>query len=96
MEELRKIIALAVEEGVRKALENANFATTEKDPDELLTIKQVHKEFNIGTRMVQKMFNDPELAVQRYTRPFRVSRKALKEYMNTSHNYLCEGGELDD
>lgn len=57
---------------------------------ELLTIEQVHEEFNIGTSMVQKMFNDPELAVQRYTRPFKVSRQALKEYMTKRHDYLCE------
>lgn len=58
---------------------------------ELLTIEQVHTEFDIGTNMVQKMFNDPELPVQRYTKPFKVSRQALNEYMKKRHDYLCEG-----
>lgn len=58
---------------------------------ELLTIEQVHTEFDIGTNMVQKMFNDPELPVQRYTKPFKVSRQALNEYMTKRHDYLCEG-----
>ncbi len=90
MEELKELIAVAVEQGVRKALENVNITMNGKDKNELLTIEQVHKEFNIGTNMVQKMFNDPELAVQRYTKPFRVSRQSLNEYMTKSHDYLCE------
>lgn len=90
MEELRKLIALAVEEGVKKGLENANFI--KNGNDELLTIEQVHKEFGIGLSKVREMFNDPKLPVQRYTRPFKVSRGAVKEYMSTeSHDYLCEG-----
>lgn len=40
--------------------------------------------------MVRKMFNDKELAVQRYTVPFKVTRGALIEYMKKSHDYLCE------
>lgn len=57
---------------------------------EMLTIEQVHEEFDIGMNMVRKMFNDPELPVQRYTKPFKVNRQALKEYMTKSHDYLCE------
>ena len=62
-----------------------------EDQYELLTIEQVHTEFDIGTNMVQKMFNDPELPVQRYTKPFKVTRQALNEYMTKRHDYLCEG-----
>lgn len=61
------------------------------EQNELLTVEQVHKEFGIGTNMVRKMFNDKELAVQRYTVPFKVTRGALIEYMKKSHDYLCEG-----
>ena len=60
-----------------------------KDPNELLTAEDVHKEFNIGINMVQKMFKDPELEVQRYTIPFKVKRQALNNYMNKRHDYLC-------
>lgn len=38
--------------------------------------------------MVRKMFNDPELPVQRYTIPFKVTRQALNEYMKKEHDYL--------
>lgn len=60
------------------------------EQNELLTVEQVHQEFGIGTNMVRKMFNDPELQVQRYTKPFLVSRQALNDYMKVSHDYLCE------
>lgn len=61
-----------------------------KNPNELLTIEQVHKEFGIGLNMTRKIFNDPELPVQRYTIPFKVTRKAIEEYVNKKHDYLCE------
>ena len=61
-----------------------------QDPYELLTIEQVHKEKNIGINTVRKMFNDPELPVQRYTTPFKVTRQALNEYISKNHNYLSE------
>lgn len=62
-----------------------------KNPNELLTIEQVHQEFKIGTCTVQKMFKDPELPVQRYTSPFKVTRRAIEYYLNKRHDYLCEG-----
>ena len=61
-----------------------------KNPNELLTANQVHEEFKIGINMVQKMFRDPELPVQRYTIPFKVTRKAIEDYVNVRHDYLCE------
>lgn len=57
--------------------------------DELLTQKQIVEEFDIGSVKVQKMFNDPELPVQKYTKPFKVKRGALKKYLDVRHDYLC-------
>ena len=63
----------------------------DKEKDfELLTIEQVHEEFDIGVQMVRKMFKDPKLPVQKYTIPFKVTRGALKQYMQERHDYLCE------
>lgn len=61
-----------------------------KDPNELLTIEQVHEEFDIGENMVRKMFKDPKLPVQRYTTPFKVTRQAFNKYINEKHDYLSE------
>jgi len=63
-----------------------------KDPNELLTINQVVAETGIGINTVQKMFKDPELPVQRYTVPFRVTRQAFNKYINENHDYLSERG----
>lgn len=90
-EKLAEIISKAVKDGVKEALEETNGIFREgKDPYELLTVEQVHQEKDIGINMVRKMFNDPKLPVQRYTTPFKVTRKAINEYINTHHNYLCE------
>ena len=90
MEDLKELIATAVEQGVRRGLENVNFAINGKDPNELLTIEQIHEETGIGTVMLRKMFKDPELAVQRYTTPFKVTRGAFNDYLSKRHDYLSE------
>lgn len=64
-----------------------------KDLNELLTMKQVQEEFGIGENMVQKIFKDEELPVQRYTVPFKVTRQAFYNYLNSKHDYLCKGGK---
>lgn len=61
-----------------------------KDPNELLTVEQVHEEFGIGVNMIRKMFKDPELQVQVYTIPFKVTRKAFNDYVSVRHDYLSE------
>lgn len=58
--------------------------------EELLTVNQIHEEFGIGVSKVRKMFEDPDLPVQKYTIPYKVKRKKLLEYMDTRHDYLCE------
>lgn len=62
--------------------------TQNQSMNELLTIEDVHKEYDIGINTVRKMFNDPQLPVQRYTVPFKVTRQALNEYMSEKHDYL--------
>ena len=61
-----------------------------KNPNELLTVEQIHEEFDIGINMVRKMFKDPKLPVQRYTVPFKVTRQAIENYINLEHDYLSE------
>lgn len=61
-----------------------------KNPNELLTVEQVHEEYKIGINMVRKIFQDPKLPVQRYTVPFKVIRYAMDKYVSEEHNYLSE------
>lgn len=58
--------------------------------EQLLTVKQIHEEFGIGINKIRKMFEDPDLPVQKYTTPYKVKRKKLLEYMDIRHDYLCE------
>lgn len=74
----------------RKTNELLMYGYQGKNPNELLTIKQVHEEFGIGINKVQEMFKDSELPVQRYTTPFKVTRQAVNNYINTRHDYLSE------
>ena len=90
MEDFKELIATAVEEGVARALENSNIIVNDVNLDELLTAEQVHKEYGIGVNSVRKMFADKELAVQRYTTPFKVTRRAVNDYLSKSHDYLSE------
>ena len=81
MEDLKELIALAVEEGVKRGLANVNL-TNGKDPYELLTAEQVAKETGIAINKVRQLFNDPDMGVQSYTKPKLVTRKALNEFMS--------------
>ena len=93
MEELKEIITTAVEQGVKNALANMNIGSATingKDPNELLTVEQVHEEFNIGINKVREMFKDPELGAQKYTRPFKVLRKSVNNYITVNRDYLKE------
>lgn len=82
MEDLKELIALAVEEGVKRGLTNVDFAINGKDPNELLTAEQVAKETGIAINKVRQLFNDPDLAVQSYTKPKLVTRKAWNEFVS--------------
>ncbi len=86
MEELLKTLI----DEQRKTNELLMYGYQGKNPNELLTIKQVHEEFGIGINKVQEMFKDSELPVQRYTTPFKVTRQAVNNYINTRHDYLSE------
>lgn len=68
----------------------------DENPYELLTIEQIHEETGIGENMIQKMFRDPEMPVQRYTKPFKVTRQAFCEYLGKAHDYLKKGADTND
>lgn len=53
-----------------------------KDPNELLTAEQISNETGIAINKVRQLFNDPDLAVQSYTKPKLVTRKAWNEFVS--------------
>ena len=62
----------------------------EKNPNELLTIEQIVEEYSIGKVKVLKMFQDPNLPVQRYTKPFKVIKNTVDKYFEVRHDDLCD------
>ena len=86
MEELLKIMI----DEQKRTNELLMYGYQGKNPNELLTVEQIHKEFNIGIITVRKIFQDESLPVQRYTTPFKVTRKAFNDYINKNHDYLSE------
>ena len=89
-EKLTDLIINAVAEGIRQGFQRVG-TINGKDPNELLDINQVCKEFNMGMVKARKVFKDPELPVQRYTKKHTVTRRAMQEYVSVKHDYLKEG-----
>lgn len=92
MEEILKELL----EEQRKTNELLMYNNSGKDPNELLTIKQICEEFDMGENKVRKVFTDPELPVQRYTTPFKVTRQAFNKYINVSHDNLIERKQTNE
>ena len=53
-----------------------------------LTVADIVREYQIGEQTVYKIFNDPELPVQSYTKPQFVLRGELNKYFSKRHDYL--------
>lgn len=71
LEELLKEINLKLETIVNQ-----------KDDYELLTAEQITKETGIPINNVRQLFNNKDLAVQTYTKPRKVTRKAWNEFIS--------------
>lgn len=92
MEELLKEL-IVEQKKMREEQEKTNellmYSSQGKNPNELLTAKQIAEEFDIGENTVRdKQFKDPELPVQTYTHPMKVTRKAYQKYFDKRHDYL--------
>lgn len=74
----------------KKTNEILSYSNQGKNPYELLTMAKIKEEYGIGGGKLLKMFNDPDLPVQRYTSPYKVQRKELDKYLSVSHDYLCD------
>ena len=55
-----------------------------------MTAKRISDEYQISMPTVYQMFKDPEMPVQKYTKPFFVLRKDLLQYFSKRHDKLKE------
>lgn len=62
----------------------------EKSPDDKMTAKRIAEEYGMGKNTVYRMFNDPELPVQKVTYPYFVLRSELLKYFSTRHESFSE------
>ena len=71
---------------MEKILEEINskleILVNKKDDFELLTAEQIAEETGIPVNNIRKLFNDKDLAVQTYTKPRLVTRKAWNEFIS--------------
>ena len=71
---------------MEKILEEINskleILVNKKDDFELLTAERISEETGIPINNVRKLFNDKALAVQTYTKPRLVTRKAWNEFIS--------------
>lgn len=81
MEDLKELIATAVEEGIKRGLTDADFALNGKDPNELLTAKQISEETGIAVNKVRELFKNPDLSVQTYAKPRLVARAEWNRFI---------------
>ncbi len=64
------------------------FDTYSERYNEKMTIRKITEEYGMGYEKVWKMFKDPELPVQSYTKPAFVLRGELEKYFRVRHDYL--------
>lgn len=71
-----------MEEILQEINSKLDILVNKKDEFELLTAEQIAKETGIPINNVRNLFNDKDLAVQTYTKPRLVTRKAWNEFIS--------------
>lgn len=71
-----------MEELLQKINSKLEILVNKKDEFELLTAEQISEETGIPINNVRNLFNDKDLAVQTYTKPRLVTRKAWNEFIS--------------
>ena len=71
-----------MEEVIKELQDIKDILKSQKNDYELLTAEQISEETGIAVNNVRNLFNDKDLAVQTYTKPRRVTRKAWNEFIS--------------
>lgn len=71
-----------MKEVIKEIQEIKDILKNQKNDYELLTAEQISEETGIPINNVRNLFNNKELAVQTYTKPRLVTRKAWNEFIS--------------
>lgn len=71
-----------------EAINNYTNELKRQDPNRLLSAVDIQNEFGIGENQIYKIFNDPSVPVQKFTRPAKVRNADLNKYFETRHERL--------
>ncbi len=71
-----------MEEILQEINSKLEILVNEKDEFELVTAEQLSEETGIPINNVRNLFNNKDLAVQTYTKPRLVTRKAWNEFIS--------------
>ena len=71
-----------MEEIINEIKEIKDILKNQNNDNELLTAEQLAKETGIAINTVRQLFNNKDLAVQTYTKPRLVTRKAWNDFIS--------------
>lgn len=70
------------------AINNFISELKKQDSDRLLSAEDIRKEYGIGENQIYKIFNNPNVAVQKFTRPAKIKKSELIKFFETRHEDL--------
>lgn len=59
-----------------------------QDPNRLLSAEDIRKEYKIGENQIYKIFNNPHVAVQKFTKPAKILKSELDKFFEIRHDEL--------
>lgn len=70
------------------AINNLVSVKLKQNPDRMLTAEDIRKEYKIGENQIYKIFNNPNVAVQKFTKPAKIRLADLNKFFETRHEEL--------
>lgn len=70
------------------AINNFTELKIKQDPNRMLTADDIRKEYKIGENQIYKIFNNPDVAVQKFTKPAKIRYADLNKFFETRHDEL--------
>ena len=71
-----------------EAINNYTTEIKKQDLDRMMSAEDIRIEYGIGENQIYKIFNNPNVAVQKFTRPAKIKRSELIKFFETRHDEL--------